>query len=74
MGDDAVLYALDARTGAEVWRFNTGGRIVAAPVTYMANGKQYVAIAAGRSFMAFGIGSAAPHAAPASARAAGPPR
>jgi alcohol dehydrogenase (cytochrome c) len=74
IGDGTVLYALDARTGAELWRFNTGGRIIAAPITYVANGKQYLAIAAGRSFMAFGIGAAAPVAGSASARGAGSPK
>ena len=52
-GNRTVFYALDARTGAELWRFNTGGKIVAAPVTYVVNGRQYVVIAAGRSLMAF---------------------
>jgi alcohol dehydrogenase (cytochrome c) len=74
IGAQTVLYALDARTGAELWRFNTGGRIVAAPITYVANGKQYLAIAAGRSFMAFGIGAAAPGGGSGSARGAGSPR
>jgi alcohol dehydrogenase (cytochrome c) len=74
IGDETVFYALDARTGAELWRFNTGGKISAAPVTYVANGKQYVVIAAGRSFMAFGIGTAAPGAGSASAGGAGSSR
>jgi alcohol dehydrogenase (cytochrome c) len=74
VGDETVLYALDARTGAELWRFNTGGRIHAAPITYVAHGKQYVAISAGRSFMAFGIGGTAPDARSASARGADSPR
>jgi alcohol dehydrogenase (cytochrome c) len=74
IGDETAFYALDARTGAELWRLNTGGRIVAAPITYLANGKQYVAVAAGRSFMAFGIGAVAPGAGSASARGAGSPR
>lgn len=54
-GSDRVFYALDARTGAVLWKFNTGGPIVAAPITYMSNGKQYVAIAAGRSLIAFAL-------------------
>ena len=53
IGDDDVFYALDARTGAELWHFNTGGRIAAAPVTYTVNGQQFVALAAGRSLIAF---------------------
>jgi alcohol dehydrogenase (cytochrome c) len=40
-------FALDARTGKQVWSFNTGSRIVAAPVSYSVNGRQFVAIASG---------------------------
>jgi len=39
--------ALDARTGALLWRFQTGAGVDAAPLTYAVNGRQYVAIAAG---------------------------
>jgi alcohol dehydrogenase (cytochrome c) len=59
VGYESVLYALDARTGSELWRFNTGGRISAAPITYLENGKQYVVLAAGRSLMAFTLGEVA---------------
>jgi alcohol dehydrogenase (cytochrome c) len=74
VGYAEVLYALDARSGAELWRFNTGSLINAAPITYVANGNQYVAVAAGRSFMAFSIGPAAAGAGAAPARGAGSPR
>jgi len=56
VGDGNLFFALDARTGGEVWRFNAGGGILAAPVTYLAQGEQYVAVAAGRSIVAFGLG------------------
>ncbi len=36
--------ALDARTGAVLWRFNTGNGIHSNPVTYSVRGKQYVAV------------------------------
>ena len=55
VGQESVFYALDARTGEELWRFNTGGRITAAPITYVAHGRQYVAIACGRALMAFAL-------------------
>jgi len=58
VGNETTFYALDARTGAELWHFNTGGRIAAAPITYMAGGKQYVAIAAGRALIAFSLDDA----------------
>ena len=41
--------ALDATTGALLWRFQTGAGVDAAPMTYSVNGRQYVAIAAGGS-------------------------
>jgi outer membrane protein assembly factor BamB len=34
--------ALDADTGSELWRANTGGEIKAAPITFVADGKQLV--------------------------------
>ena len=40
-------FALDARTGKKLWSFNTGGRIVAPPVSFSVNGRQFVAIASG---------------------------
>lgn len=39
--------ALDARTGKKLWSFNLGGGMSGSPVTYTANGRQYVAIPAG---------------------------
>jgi glucose dehydrogenase len=39
--------ALDARTGTELYRFNTGGPIGGGVITYAAGGKQYVAVASG---------------------------
>jgi PQQ-dependent dehydrogenase (methanol/ethanol family) len=42
--------ALDARTGQVLWKFMTGSGISAAPITYMLDGKQYVAVVSGRTF------------------------
>jgi len=39
--------ALDARTGALLWRFQTGSGIIGSPVTYELDGKQYVAVPSG---------------------------
>ena len=49
------FFALDARTGKHLWYFPTGGFIVANPITYLSNGKQHVAIAAGDLLVAFGL-------------------
>ncbi len=54
-GDYTSLYALDARDGTELWRLNVGGYINAAPVTYRADGRQQITIAAGNTIMTFGL-------------------
>ena len=41
------VVALDANTLEELWRFETGSAINAPPITFMANGKQYIAIEVG---------------------------
>ena len=53
--DDTWFYALDARSGKELWKINTGGIIVAAPVTYAVKGKQFITIAAGRTVLTFSL-------------------
>lgn len=45
---DGWFKAVDARTGAELWRFKTGSGIIGQPITYLGpDGKQYVAILSG---------------------------
>ena len=39
--------AFDAANGKELWRYNCGAGVNAPAVSYMVNGKQYVAVAAG---------------------------
>lgn len=46
---------LDARTGKELWRIDTGGLIMAAPITFVQDGRQIVTIAAGHDLFAFGL-------------------
>ncbi len=58
VGDaDGFFYALDARTGAELWKFFTGAGISAAPMVYMVNGKQYVSVASGGAVYGSKFGS-----------------
>jgi len=52
---DQNFFALDAKTGRELWRVGTGGRTVAAPVTFLYQGKQMVTIAAGHDILTFGL-------------------
>ena len=53
--DEGNFFALDDRTGKELWRAATGGPIIAAPITYLHKGKQLVSIAAGNSIFTFGL-------------------
>jgi len=46
--------AVDANSGAELWRLNTGARVLAAPVTYGVDGEQFVAVATGKALLVFG--------------------
>ncbi len=52
-GVQTDFVALDAGNGKLLWRFRTGGFINAAPITYRLDGKQYVAVAAGRGLFVF---------------------
>ena len=54
-GREGYFYALDARTGAELWTASLGGQIVNAPISYSVNGKQYVAVISGNSLFAFAL-------------------
>ncbi|MBT8423239.1 MAG: PQQ-binding-like beta-propeller repeat protein, partial [Gammaproteobacteria bacterium] len=47
--------AVDADNGGELWRLNTGARVLAAPVTYQADGQQLVTVAAGKTLLTFGL-------------------
>lgn len=54
-GDQGTFFALDSRTGRLLWSVETGGTIRAAPVTFLAGGEQFVAIAAGRNLLTFAL-------------------
>ncbi|WP_242083212.1 PQQ-dependent dehydrogenase, methanol/ethanol family [Aestuariivivens sediminis] len=44
---EGFLVAYNATDGTEVWRYNVGSGVVAPPITYMVEGKQYVSIVSG---------------------------
>jgi alcohol dehydrogenase (cytochrome c) len=55
-GDETQSFeAVDARTGAPLWHFETGQGIHASPMSYEVSGKQYVAIAAGNDLFSFAL-------------------
>jgi alcohol dehydrogenase (cytochrome c) len=54
-GREGYFWALDARTGAELWRATTGGDVASGPVTFSVNGRQYVSVSAGNSLFTFAL-------------------
>ena len=54
-GREGQFYALDARTGELLWRVNLGGNIASGPITYAANGRQYVAVCAEGALYTFAV-------------------
>jgi alcohol dehydrogenase (cytochrome c) len=44
---EGYLKAADAKTGNELWQFQTGSGVVAPPVTWQQGGEQYVAVVSG---------------------------
>ncbi len=52
---EGSLIALEARTGALLWRYQTGGEIRTSPMSYAVDGKQYVAIAGDSTLFVFGL-------------------
>jgi alcohol dehydrogenase (cytochrome c) len=54
-GNEGYFLALNARTGALLWKFTLGGSVVSGPMTYSVGGRQYVAVTAGSSLFAFAL-------------------
>ena len=52
---DGFFLALDASTGEDRWHINLGSRVHAAPMSYMVDGRQYIAIAAGNVLFTFAL-------------------
>ena len=44
---EGYLKALDAKSGKELWKFQTGSGVVAPPITWEQDGEQYVAVVSG---------------------------
>jgi alcohol dehydrogenase (cytochrome c) len=54
-GREGYFFALDARTGALLWKAAVGGSVASGPMTYSVGGRQYVAVAAGNSLFTFAL-------------------
>ncbi len=50
-----AFVAVDAKSGKPLWHFNTSQRCKASPMTYMLDGKQYIAIAVGPTILTFAV-------------------
>ncbi|AWI55676.1 PQQ-dependent dehydrogenase, methanol/ethanol family (plasmid) [Aquabacterium olei] len=44
---DGYVKAFDAKTGKELWKFQTGSGIVSVPVTWETDGEQYIGVSSG---------------------------
>lgn len=51
--DSRDFLVLEADSGRELWRLNTGASILAPPVTYRVGGRQFVVVASGKALLAF---------------------
>jgi alcohol dehydrogenase (cytochrome c) len=54
-GREGYFQALDARSGALLWKANLGAPIMNGPITYEVDGQQYVATISGLSLCVFGL-------------------
>ena len=52
---DGSPIRLDARKGTLLWRYDTGGEIHSAPISYEVAGKQYIAIASDSILFTFAL-------------------
>lgn len=53
--DDGHLVAVDAAKGGHLWHYQMGQQIFASPMTFMADGKQFVSIASQTDLFTFGL-------------------
>jgi alcohol dehydrogenase (cytochrome c) len=53
--DSGALMAVDARSGKPLWHFLANQSWTASPMTYMFDGKQYIAVAAGGDILSFAL-------------------
>jgi alcohol dehydrogenase (cytochrome c) len=54
-GREGYFHALNARTGALLWKVNLGGQIVNGPMTYQVDGRQYVSVISGNVLATFAL-------------------
>ena len=52
---EGYFFALDAKTGKELWKRYLGLQVANSPITYTVDGAQYVSVAAGHAIFTFGL-------------------
>jgi alcohol dehydrogenase (cytochrome c) len=53
--NEGQAFALSASTGKPLWRFEAGGQGRSNPMSYLCDGKQYVAVSMGNALYVFGL-------------------
>ena len=54
-GREGYFYALNAQTGALLWKSSVGGPVVSGPMSYAIGGRQFVAVSAGNSLFVYAL-------------------
>jgi alcohol dehydrogenase (cytochrome c) len=54
-GREGHFFALDAKTGALLWRQMVGGQVASGPMSYAINGRQYIAVSAGNNTFVYAL-------------------
>ena len=54
-GSSGNFMAFDARTGKNLWHFQTGSGLYAGAITYMVDGRQYVLMPSGTTLTAYAL-------------------
>jgi outer membrane protein assembly factor BamB len=54
------FFALDATNGKLLWKRYLGGQVMASPITYMVDGRQFVTIASGQALFTFALRKSTP--------------
>jgi alcohol dehydrogenase (cytochrome c) len=54
-GREGYFFALDARSGALLWKASVGGQVSSGPITYSIGGKQFVAVSAGSALFVYSL-------------------
>jgi alcohol dehydrogenase (cytochrome c) len=53
--EDGYLMAFDALNGKNLWKINTGTRLVTSPITYSVNGRQYLTMPSGGAILTLAL-------------------